>query len=139
MRASAVFGSFMACVLTVEVVSVASDPVAYLGYVLFPLLAVFCALYAIRSRIVLTAETVTVQNAFKSYSVPLPEVTRVRGGYNGLEIGWAGHRTVVAGAVQKSNMSKWAGYQTRSDDIASDILYAKERLAARPAPEALDE
>lgn len=142
MRASAIVGSLFFIVMTGVVLWFVSSGSTDgsrldLGVVVLPIGAVFCVRYAIRSRIALSPEAVTVDNAFKSYAVPLSEITHARGGYNGLEISRAGRRKVVAGAVQKSNWATWTGRETRSDEIAHAILDAKRRRAERIA-EAVD-
>ncbi len=95
--------------------------------------------YVLRSRVVLTADTLIVVNAFRTHVIPLEEVTDVSASPSGLRITRTGQPALTAGAVQKSRSAVITGEQmTRSDDIASDILVARShRVAKLSAPPAL--
>jgi hypothetical protein len=87
--------------------------------------------YVVRSRITLTRDTLIVTNTFKRHYVPLNEVTGVSATSSGLRISRAGQPPIIAAAAQKSRIAVDTGNDmTRADDIASDIMTARSRLAS---------
>ena len=82
--------------------------------------------YALYPLVQATADVLVVRNPWRTYRIPWTEIRAVASGYSGLEITTRAGG-VTAWAVQKSNMMRWLGRDTRSDRIASELI-ARLRL-----------
>ncbi|MEM7275074.1 MAG: hypothetical protein AAF547_18470 [Actinomycetota bacterium] len=76
---------------------------------------------AFRSRVVLSDHTLSVVNAWRSWTIEWTDVENAVPGYHGLAIyrrnGWP----VTATAIQKSNWAVWTKTHTESDRLAREI------------------
>jgi hypothetical protein len=88
-------------------------------------------LFAGRPRLTLRADRLVVQNPVRRYDIAMSAVLGARAGYCGIIIDVRPNRTVVAWAVQKSNLSGWLGRKTCADEVAARVMaaaYAPDRL-----------
>ena len=88
-------------------------------------------LFALRPRLTLQAGRLVVQNPLRRDDLAMSEVLGARAGYSGIVIDVRPNRTVVAWAVQKSNLAGWLGRTTYADEVAAAIMavaYAPERF-----------
>ncbi len=72
-------------------------------------------------------EGIVVQNPLLRRTIPWQSVRRIQGGYYGLRITTKEGDTVIAWAVQKSNVAKWTKRRTRADRVATALLARKDR------------
>lgn len=128
--------------VTVAIAALMAVAWAVLGGVVLAMgqvfLAVLCWLWAVVSVVLAwrfvavpfiaaTESGVVVQNAFLRYTFAWSEIADVRGGYYGLRIVRTDGTSVSASAVQQPNIARWAGWRTRSDEVAGELL--KRRFA----------
>ncbi|WP_030921516.1 PH domain-containing protein [Streptosporangium amethystogenes] len=79
-------------------------------------------LISIRPLLRLTDDAVVVRNPYeRTRRIPLVEIMDVSAGYSGIEITTTRGTTVVAEAVQKSNLAQWLGRQTRADMVTRKL------------------
>lgn len=81
-----------------------------------------CWRFARVPYIAATESGVVVQNAFLHYKLAWSEIADIRGGYYGLRIVRTDGTSVTASAVQQPNIARWAGWRTRSDDVAGELM-----------------
>jgi hypothetical protein len=116
-------------------IKVASEDDALLAGVAFALFvamgpAVLALRYALRARIVAMDEALVVVGCLSRREIPWSEVVGADPGYSGITVHLRDGSSVVAGAVQKANVSVWLGRPTRADEVAGFI---RER-ALPPSP-----
>jgi Bacterial PH domain len=88
-------------------------------------------LFAVRPRLTLRADRLVVQNPVRRHDIAMSAVLGARAGYSGIVIDVRPNRTVVAWAVQKSNLAGWLGRKTYADEVAARIMaaaYAPDRF-----------
>jgi hypothetical protein len=96
--------------------------------VVFGLFPVFAWRWGTHPLLATSADGVVVRNPVRTVVVPWADVERCVPSSLGLLIERRGDgRTVVAWAVQKSNLFRWLGRRTRADDVAAAL---EERAAA---------
>lgn len=74
-----------------------------------------------RSRVVCASDAVEVVGLVTRRRIGWHEVVGATPGYWGLQIDLRDGSVVIAGAVQKANVSVWLGRRTRSDELAELI------------------
>jgi Bacterial PH domain len=93
--------------------------------------------WAFRPLLSMTASGLTVQNPLDRVELGWADVQSVSPGYYGIAIRTNGNRLIVARAVQKSNLARWAEGSTRADlvveAIRSQISAAHAISSAVPA------
>lgn len=77
--------------------------------------------YAFRARVALTDPELVVITTLSAHHVPWSEVEAAVPTDSGLRIYLKGGHSILAGAVQKSNLSVWLGRRTRADELADEI------------------
>ena len=92
--------------------------------------AAVALLYAVRARIVATDDVLLLVGCLSERRIPWVDVVGADPGYFGMTVYLRNGSSVVAGAVQKTNLSSWLGRRTRADAVAEFI---RER-ALRAAP-----
>jgi len=92
--------------------------------------AVLALRYAFRARIVATDDALVVVGCLSKRKIPWSDVIGADPGYSGITVHLRDGSSVVAGAVQKANVSVWLGRHTRADAVAGFI---RER-ALPPSP-----
>ncbi|MFI6458708.1 PH domain-containing protein [Streptosporangium amethystogenes] len=84
--------------------------------------AVKCMLMSVRPLLRLTDDAVVVRNPYeRTRQIPLVEIMDLSAGSSGIEITTTRGTTVVAWAVQKSNLAQWLGWQTRADMVTRKL------------------
>lgn len=86
---------------------------------------------ALRPSITLTNSELVIRNKFRTYRIDLNTIVRVDAGYHGVGV-QTRHGQVHGWAVQKSNLARWLGRETRADLVVEAI--EKARLSARDSP-----
>lgn len=86
-----------------------------------------------RSRVVCSAEGLEVVGLWSRRWIEWSRVCSASPGYWGVEVSLSDGSTVVAGAVQKANVSVWLGRRTRADEVA-DFINARVSGARRTSP-----
>jgi hypothetical protein len=125
-RALWILGAIAAIGMGASVVSIAASEGAWLEGLAF-VLAFFVApfalglRYAFRARVELTDPELVVVSTLSAHHVPWTEIDAAIPSYSGLRIYLKGGGSILAGAVQKSNLSVWFGRRTRADDLADEI------------------
>lgn len=130
-RAAAIAGA-VCCLAAVAIglyavdVGAEAGPGAACGVAGSALLALICGLYAARSRVILTPETVVVVNALHTRTLDVREVVGVVGLPGSLGIVCAGRRGAIVGAAP---LARWRvrAPHSHSGDIAHAILAAASR------------
>lgn len=80
-------------------------------------------LYALRSRIVLSPDALEIFSLASHHRIAWEDITGADPGYDGIDIAVEGGAVIGAGAVQKSNASRWLGRtDTRADRVAREIM-----------------
>ncbi|MET0491724.1 MAG: PH domain-containing protein [Actinoplanes sp.] len=94
--------------------------------VIFPFLVglMLWWLSTIRPALTLTGEEVIVRNPVRTTRVPLADIAEVRPGRRGVTIRTTDDRKVSAWAVQRSNLARWTGRDTRADQVTEAIRAA---------------
>ncbi len=92
--------------------------------------AVLALLYAFRARIVATDDMLVLVGCLSERKIPWSDVVGAEPGYSGITVHIRDGPSVVAGAVQKANVSAWLGRRTRADAVA-DLI--RERALPPPA------
>ena len=77
--------------------------------------------YARRVRLIAGPDGLLVVNVFKERRLGWSEIESAIPGYHGISIQLHDGTTVVAGAVQKANLTEWLGRRTRADVVAECI------------------
>lgn len=83
--------------------------------------AVIALRYAFRARIVATDDALVVVGCLSERKIPWSNVVGADPGYSGITVHLRDGSAVVAGAVQKANVSGWLGRRTRADAVAASI------------------
>lgn len=83
--------------------------------------AAFGLRYAFRARVELTEAELVIITTLSARRIPWAAVETALPEYSGVRVYLKDGRSIVAGAVQKSNVSKWLGRTTRADDLADEI------------------
>ncbi len=78
--------------------------------------------YALRARVVVTADCLVVFTTFSQREIPWSEIRDASTGYAGITLLLRDGSTFLTGAVQKSNMSAWLRRETRADELVDIIL-----------------
>lgn len=120
-----VFAAFMVLV-GVSIAGVAADEGEVLPGALFGLLAfggpaAFAIVWVQRCRIVCATDALEVVGLVTRPRIAWHEVVGSRPGYWGVQIHLRDGSVVVAGAVQKANVSVWMKWRTRADELAELI------------------
>jgi hypothetical protein len=92
--------------------------------------AAYAYLGALRPSITLTDSEVVIRNKFKMYRIDLKTIVRLDAGYHGIRVQTRHGQEVHGWAVQKSNLARWLGRQTRADLVVKAIekeIKTKER------------
>ena len=97
---------------------------AFLWVTAFMLSAGLWIRSAFSLRVTLTATEVVVKNMFKSYRLPLAEISSVAGGYYGTVFTLRDGTRVTAWGVPKSNLARWTNTETRADQLAEAVITA---------------
>jgi hypothetical protein len=82
---------------------------------------------ALHPRLTAGPDGLVVVNPWHTLVVPWADVAGVAPGYSGIEIARRSGRTVVAWAVQQSNMATWMGRRTRAVRTAESLAELAER------------
>jgi Bacterial PH domain len=127
LRSAGHAGAVGALVLGASVIAVAASEGAWLEGVGF-VAAFFLApaavglRYARRARLELTRDGLVVVTTFSEHRIPWAEISDAKPGYAGIAILLRNGDSVLAGAVQKSNVSEWLHRRTRADELADRIV-----------------
>jgi hypothetical protein len=79
--------------------------------------------WAFVPKVELTRENLLVQNPFGHVAViPYTKISGAQVGYSGIMVQMRDGSRVLAWAVQKSNMARWAKKRSRADDVADAIM-----------------
>lgn len=87
---------------------------------------------ALRPSITLTNSELVIRNKFRTYRIDLNTIVRVDAGYHGVGVQTRHGQVVHGWAVQKSNLARWLGRQTRADLVVEAI--EKARWSTRDSP-----
>ena len=101
------------------------DVVGVTALFLFP--AVVTGAFALRCRIVVDGEGLSIRNLFRDRTFELRGVTGCLRGYWGLRVTFGDGTTALAMAAQKSNAAGLMDAETRSDRIVAEILALRVR------------
>lgn len=83
--------------------------------------AVLALRYAFRARIVAKDDVLVVIGSLSERTIPWSDVVGADPGYSGITVHLRDGSSVIAGAVQKANISAWLGRRTRADAVAGFI------------------
>ena len=108
--------------------------------VLIGCFAAYAYIGALRPSITLTDSELVVRNKFRTYRIDLRTIARVDAGYHGIAVQTRHGQVVHGWAVQKSNLARWLGRQTRADLVVEAIEKELKAGAGRqrrtPGPQA---
>lgn len=98
--------------------------------------------YALRPKLMLFTDAVYIRGHILSRVIPIQEITTVRGGYYGLDIGWGEDSVSLAPTIGEQNVVSWLpGDDSREVDMRQLILSTRDsyltehNLTARPDPQ----
>ena len=77
-----------------------------------------------------SADGIVVQNPLLRRTIAWNNIHQIDGGYYRLRIRTRDGETIVAWAIQKSNVARWTHTRTRSDDVATALLAHRDRQTA---------
>jgi len=117
----AVFGAVVWSMMARPVVAILVAALGLVGWFLAVL----------RPFVALSDTELVIRNPWGLRRVELSDISRVDVGYSGLTITTTTGSQIVAWAVQKSNLAKWTGRQTRADQVAATINAVVESAGAR--------
>ncbi|MGN9810166.1 hypothetical protein ACTMSW_12505 [Micromonospora sp. BQ11] len=83
--------------------------------------AALAYLSALRPSITLTDSELVIRNKLRTHRIGLHTIVRVDAGYHGIGVQTRHGQVVHGWAVQKSNLARWLGRQTRADLVVETI------------------
>lgn len=84
---------------------------------------------AIRPRICVAEDVLHIQNLVRSYDIPWARVDGAEASYYGIVVHQIEDKSLLAVAVQKSNLASWLGWSTRADFVVDQIRSASSKEA----------